>query len=94
MKYISRDDTIVALSTPMGSGAIAVVRLSGAQSLDILNPLLKRTITPEHARQAVFNELRGTENGASLDQVVTTFFQSRSHTPAKIWWKSVAIAIR
>ena len=81
MKYISRDDTIVALSTPMGSGAIAVVRLSGAQSLDILNPLLKRAITPEHARQAVFNELRGTENGASLDQVVTTFFQSpKSYT--------------
>ncbi|MEZ4745218.1 MAG: tRNA uridine-5-carboxymethylaminomethyl(34) synthesis GTPase MnmE [Calditrichia bacterium] len=81
MKYISREDTIVALSTPMGSGAIAVVRLSGAQSLDILNPLLKRAITPEHARQAVFNELRGTENGASLDQVVTTFFQSpKSYT--------------
>jgi tRNA U34 5-carboxymethylaminomethyl modifying GTPase MnmE/TrmE len=29
-------DTIVALSTPQGEGAIAVIRLSGSQSITIM----------------------------------------------------------
>ncbi|NBR74025.1 MAG: hypothetical protein EBT72_06845, partial [Flavobacteriia bacterium] len=33
--------TIVALSTPPGSGAIAVLRLSGPQALEIVTPFFK-----------------------------------------------------
>lgn len=34
-------DTIAAISTPMGEGAIAIVRLSGDQAIDIANKLFK-----------------------------------------------------
>ncbi len=75
MKYGSRDDTIVALSSPLGSGAIAVIRLSGAEALEIIRPLLKRPLTPADARRAAFNEIRSPESGGTVDQVVTTFFK-------------------
>lgn len=35
------NDTIVAISTPIGVGAIGIVRLSGSQSSDIVNKLFK-----------------------------------------------------
>ena len=39
--YISGwDDTIVALATPNGIGAIGVIRLSGPGAIDIVNELL------------------------------------------------------
>ena len=33
------DDTIVALATPTGIGAIGVIRLSGTKAIDIVNEL-------------------------------------------------------
>jgi tRNA modification GTPase len=33
------DDTIVALATPPGIGAIGIIRLSGAKAIDIVNEL-------------------------------------------------------
>ncbi len=39
MFYDSDEDTIVALSTPSGKGAIALVRISGLQALPIINKI-------------------------------------------------------
>ena len=36
---IDWDDTVVALATPPGMGAIGVIRVSGAQAFSILNDL-------------------------------------------------------
>ncbi len=36
------DDTIVALSTANGTGAIAVVRISGAQAFSVLGQIFKK----------------------------------------------------
>ena len=33
------DDTIVALATPTGVGAIGVIRLSGSKAIDMVNEL-------------------------------------------------------
>jgi tRNA modification GTPase len=35
------NDTIVALATPQGAGAISIIRLSGADSIAIISKLLK-----------------------------------------------------
>jgi len=75
MKYIRQDDTIIALSTPLGNGAIAVIRISGEEALSILNPLLKRTIRSTDARKALFNEFISSSQSV-VDQIVTTFFKS------------------
>jgi tRNA modification GTPase len=51
MKNLITDDTIVALSTPTGQGAIGVIRLSGPQSVEIsqkLFPALKLSSAPTH----------------------------------------------
>ena len=41
MKILPTEDTIVALSSPLGSGAIAVIRVSGKETLTAVNPCLK-----------------------------------------------------
>ena len=35
--YIDLQDTIVALATPAGSGAIGIIRLSGSDAISIVN---------------------------------------------------------
>ena len=44
---MSLGDTIVAQSTPYGYGGIAVVRLSGADSIKILKKISKQIKKPE-----------------------------------------------
>ncbi|NOX37892.1 MAG: tRNA uridine-5-carboxymethylaminomethyl(34) synthesis GTPase MnmE [Calditrichaeota bacterium] len=75
MKYIEKD-TIVALATPLGRGAIAVVRLSGQDSLAIVNRLLVRKIGKADVRRAVFSDLIAADSGELIDQVVVTYFQA------------------
>lgn len=51
MKHLVTEDTIVALSTPPGKGAIGVIRLSGPQAIDIsqkLFPALKLNDSATH----------------------------------------------
>jgi tRNA modification GTPase len=45
------DDTIVAIATPAGRGAIGVVRLSGPRALDLAGAMLEcgAALQPRHA---------------------------------------------
>ena len=55
-------DTIAALSTAPGTGAIAVLRLSGADTLQILGelaPMLPESLEARHAYFTVFNDVDG-----------------------------------
>ncbi len=71
-------DTIIALSTPPGVGALAVIRLSGPGSRAVVEPLLAEKIGWEPGR-AVYRTLR--QGDAVLDDVVLTFWQApRSFT--------------
>jgi tRNA modification GTPase len=38
---MTNDDTIVALATPNGTGAIGVIRLSGPEAITIANSVFK-----------------------------------------------------
>lgn len=82
MKYIYKEeDTIVALSTPLGNGAIAIVRLSGKNALQTINNLLKQKVTSEDARRAMFADLYDREHKNVIDEVVVTFFKApKSYT--------------
>jgi len=82
MKYIYNDkDTIVALSTPLGNGAIAIIRLSGKSALHIINQLTKQQITVNDDRKAIFTELLDGEHKNFIDEIVVTFFKSpKSYT--------------
>jgi len=51
------NDTIAAISTANGSGAISIVRMSGAKSFEIAQKLTKTTFTPRVAKLTKFYNL-------------------------------------
>ncbi|MGC6424069.1 MAG: tRNA uridine-5-carboxymethylaminomethyl(34) synthesis GTPase MnmE [Lentimonas sp.] len=66
-------DTIVALSTPVGESAIAVIRLSGPACPALAQTILQRS-KPLKARHAHFGNYMNT-NGMRLDDCVFTLFE-------------------
>jgi len=68
------DDTIVALSTPSGRGAIAVIRFSGPDSLKIARRLVRLQIDPK-PRRAALGEFCNAD-GEVVDEVILTWFRA------------------
>ena len=66
-------DTIVAVATPPGRGALSIVRLSGSDSHRIGRSLLSRW--PDRPRQAMLSQVHD-EFGQSLDQVVVVRYDA------------------
>ncbi|UEG52106.1 tRNA uridine-5-carboxymethylaminomethyl(34) synthesis GTPase MnmE [Mucilaginibacter daejeonensis] len=76
----STQDTIVALATPNGTGAIGVIRLSGTDAIQIANSVFKGK---DLTRQATHTIHYGTvvDNGLVLDEVLMSIFVGpRSYT--------------
>jgi tRNA modification GTPase len=74
---LRRDDTIAALATAPGIGAIAIVRVSGPQARAIASALTGREPTPREATLVVFRDARG----EPLDRgLVLSFPAPRSFT--------------
>ena len=75
------DDTIVALATATGRGAIAVIRLSGARAISIARALgAYAGVSDPHPRCATRVALRH-PNGEPLDDALITWFAApRSYT--------------
>lgn len=74
------DDTIVALATPPGIGAIGVIRLSGTRAISITDALFpgkNLSIQPSHTIHVGF--LKNNDN--TLDEVVISLYKNpRSYT--------------
>ena len=68
------EDTIVAISTATGRGAISVVRLSGKSAHDIARRCLSRW--PDQPRTTLLAEVRDPVNGSAVDQVVVVRYDS------------------
>jgi len=76
-RIVSSDETIVAISTPLGRSGIGVIRLSGAAAFSIARKFFKPNSAQlefEH-RQAVVGVWEE-PSGECLDEVVVIFFQS------------------
>ncbi|MGH9868634.1 MAG: tRNA uridine-5-carboxymethylaminomethyl(34) synthesis GTPase MnmE [Candidatus Polarisedimenticolia bacterium] len=72
----SPDDTIVALSTPAGRGAIALVRLSGPDALDVANKVFTSS-RPCRDGRARLGAISSASTGEEIDTGYMTFFSSR-----------------
>ncbi len=74
------DDTIVALATPHGIGAIGVIRLSGAKAIDITNQLFSsKDLLQQKSHTIHVGFLKDGEK--VLDEVVISLFRNpRSYT--------------
>src|SRR5215470_150149 len=75
-KIVSDEETIVAISTPLGHSAIGVIRISGPNALKIARRCF-RSHSPDSCLQhrmaqlGIWNDI----DGRQLDQVVLKFFQ-------------------
>ncbi|MGC2660987.1 MAG: tRNA uridine-5-carboxymethylaminomethyl(34) synthesis GTPase MnmE [Bryobacteraceae bacterium] len=75
------DDTIVALSTPLGTAGLGVVRMSGRAARDMAERMVRFAGEPHwKSWSSQLGELTDSD-GAVVDQVVVTFFEGpRSYT--------------
>jgi tRNA modification GTPase len=74
-----RDDTICALATPAGVGALAVIRVSGSHALAIVDRIFTaaregKNLAGQPGYTAHFG--RVIKNGALLDEVIATVFKA------------------
>jgi tRNA modification GTPase len=67
-------DTIASAATPQGTGAIAVVRISGPGALRLLLRLAPAMGELPEPRRATLVELRDPTDGELLDRAVATFY--------------------
>lgn len=78
--YILNNDTIAALATPHGAGAIAVIRLSGKDAIAITEKVLKtkslkpKKIADKASHTAHFGLIA--ENDVIIDEVLVTIFKA------------------
>ncbi len=74
------DDTIIALATPHGIGAIGVIRLSGSNAIAIVNDLFPSKDLQKQASHTIHvGSIK--ENDKVLDEVVVSLFRNpRSYT--------------
>lgn len=71
-------DTIVALATPSGRGAVALIRLSGARATSIVRALGAPALVDRRATRV---RLRDPQTGETLDEAIVTWFAApRSYT--------------
>ena len=77
------NDTIVALSTASGVGALSVIRLSGAQSFDIVDKLLKKSIKDKSSHSVCLRNLYDAD-GLIDEVVVTLFHEGKSYTKENV----------
>ncbi len=66
------DDTIAAIATPAGRGAVGIVRLSGRRVGEIGRAMLGRLPRPRHALYAGFRDA----HGRMIDQGVALYFRA------------------
>ena len=65
--------TITAICTPLGGGAVGIVRISGEQSLSIVQTLSKKSsFTPRYATLCTLYD----REGEALDEVIVIYFKA------------------
>jgi len=79
-------DTIVALSTPPGEGAIGVIRLSGPEAINIVDSMFYgRNLTKVEANTVHYGKIREVVESENIDRIIdecvaTVFRAPRSYT--------------
>ena len=74
MEEYNRKDTICALSTGIGMGAIAIIRTSGIKAFSICNKIFSKNITNVKSHSIHFGILKKEEE--IIDEVLISFFKN------------------
>lgn len=71
MNIIQEFDTITAIATPVGTGGVGVIRISGDKCYDILEKLFPQKLNPGKIHHGWI-----TDNGKKIDEVIVLPFKS------------------
>ena len=75
-------ETIAAIATPPGEGALAVIRISGEKALSVADAVFRAAKTPSSAeeRHVLFGKIVDVTGGVIDEVLLTTFRNPRSYT--------------
>ena len=65
--------TICAIATPPGIGGIAVIRISGKETLEIMGKVFSKPLTTKESHTAHFGLIK--DENEVIDEVVSTVFK-------------------
>ena len=68
------NDTICAISTALNNGAIAIVRLSGDEAIDIADKICDKDLHKVKSHSIIYAHI--IENGANIDEVMISVFKA------------------
>ena len=68
------NDTICAISTALNNGAIAIVRLSGDEAIDVANKICDKDLHKVKSHSIIYAHI--IENGANIDEVMISVFKA------------------
>ena len=68
------NDTIAAISTALGVGAVSIIRLSGDDSIEIVNKIFDRDLTRVSSHTINYGHI--VDNGEVIDEVLVTVMKS------------------
>ena len=68
------NDTIVAISTALGVGAISIIRLSGDESIEIVNKIFTKDLTKVSSHTINYGYIK--ENNEIIDEVLVSVMKS------------------
>lgn len=79
MSYPAFDSTIVAIATPLGTGGVGIIRISGNKALEILQKIFKKT--PKNDKKVEFLPNFAThgwivDGNTLLDEVIAIYFKA------------------
>jgi len=74
------DDTIAAISTPLGEGGIGIVRLSGKDSIRISDAIFRSpkdtTLTGSKSHRVLYGHIFDPQSGLNIDEVLITVMRA------------------
>jgi tRNA modification GTPase len=68
------DDTIVALATPHGVSALAVIRLSGEKSTEVVSKVFSKPLGDRPSHTIHYGSIRDSDH--VIDEVVVSLFRA------------------
>ena len=77
------DDTIVAISTPQGASAISIIRVSGSDSLEIVNEIFDRNIFSFNSNTINYGHIVY-ENNIIDEVLLSVFLAPKTYTKENI----------
>ncbi len=77
---IFTDETIAAISTPLGEGGVGIVRLSGKDSIQIAEKIFSspknKSLNDSKSHRVIYGYIKDTTTGKEIDEVLVTIMRS------------------